>query len=130
MMADEFYCSIKLVSGEEVFSLISVDDNDGDPIIIMQNPVMIEMIEAPMGVMIKVIPWMKIPNDDLYFIKLDKVITMTEIKDQQTIALYNRYLNEDKEEEELGEDGRVKISNQMGYISSVEEARRRLEKLL
>ena len=128
-MAEEFYCSIKLVSGEEVFSLISIDDNDGDPIIIMQNPVMIEMIDAPMGVLIKVIPWMKIPDDDLYFIKLDKVITMTEINDAQTIALYNRYLSEDKEEV-FDEEGRVKISNQMGYISSVEEARKKLEKLL
>ena len=44
-MGDEFYAIIKLVSGEEVLSLIMViDENDGDPIIIMQNPIIIKML--------------------------------------------------------------------------------------
>ena len=29
-MGDEFYSSIKLVSGEEIFSLVSIDENDGE----------------------------------------------------------------------------------------------------
>jgi len=32
-MGEEFYCCIKLISGEEILSLISIDDNDGDPLI-------------------------------------------------------------------------------------------------
>jgi hypothetical protein len=130
-MGDEFYCSIKLVSGEEIFALISVDENDGDPIIILQNPVMIEMIESPVGIFVKINPWMKIPDDDLYMIKLDKVITMTEIKDKQTIQMYNRYLRDSngKDDDSSDETGKVSISNKMGYITSVEEARKRLENL-
>jgi hypothetical protein len=38
-MGEEFYCVLKLVSGEEILSLIMIDENDGDPIIILQNPV-------------------------------------------------------------------------------------------
>jgi hypothetical protein len=29
-MGDEFYAIIKLISGEEVLSLVSIDENDGD----------------------------------------------------------------------------------------------------
>jgi len=128
-MGDEFYCSLKLVSGEEIFSLIMIDENDGDPIIILQSPIIIEIMETPMGSFIKVNPWMKIPNDDFFMIKLDKVITMTEITDQSTIEIYNRYLNDDSDNM-VDKDGKVKLSNKMGYISSVQEARERLEKLL
>ena len=33
-MGEEFYCILKLVSSEEILSLIMIDENDGDPIII------------------------------------------------------------------------------------------------
>lgn len=128
-MGDEFYCSLKLVSGEEIFSLIMVDENDGDPIIILQSPIVIEITETPMGSFIKVNPWMKIPNDDFFMIKLDKIITMTEVTDPSTIEIYNRYLN-DESDNMVDRDGKVKLSNQMGYISSVQEARELLEKLI
>ena len=29
-MGEEFYCILKLVSGEEVISLIAIDENDGE----------------------------------------------------------------------------------------------------
>ena len=45
-MGDDFYCILKLVSGEEILSLISVDDNDGDPIVVLQNPVILELIDT------------------------------------------------------------------------------------
>ena len=38
-MGEEFYTVIKLITGEEIFALVTVDDNDGDPIILMQKPV-------------------------------------------------------------------------------------------
>ena len=41
-MGDEFYCILKLVSGEEILSLIMIDENNGDPIIILQNPVIMK----------------------------------------------------------------------------------------
>ena len=57
-MGEEFYAIIKLVSGEEVFSLIMVDDEQENPIIIMQNTVIIKMVNSPQGRFIKVKRWM------------------------------------------------------------------------
>ena len=77
-MGEEFYAIIKLVSGEEIFSLIMVDDEQENPIIIMQNPVLIKMLQSPHGSFIKVKPWMEHSEEDFVMISLDKVLTMTE----------------------------------------------------
>jgi hypothetical protein len=125
-MGDEFYAIIKLVSSEEIFSLVIIDENDGDPVIILQNPVIMKVFHNGQGSYIKVKPWMEIPNDDVFLIKLDKVITMTETKDKKMIELYNHYLSDDSVEV-YKPGGKVKPSEKMGYISSVEDARKRLE---
>ena len=126
-MGEEFHAVIKLVTGEEIFSLVCVDENDGDPILLLMNPVIMKVMRNHVGEYVKVRPWMDIPTDDFYIIKYDKIITMTEVKEGKMIEFYNKYLNEDDFDWE--EDGRTKISDKMGYISSVEDARKTLEKL-
>ena len=126
-MGDEFYSVLKLITGEEIFALVSIDENDGDPIIILQNPVIMKVGSNHVGSYIKIKPWMEIPNDDFFIIKLDKVITMTEIKDKNTIDFYERYLRDDDVDIEI--DGKVQISDKMGFISTVDDARKSLEKL-
>ena len=125
-MDEEFYCSLKLISGEEIFSLICVDENNGDPIIVLQNPVIMKVLNNHMATAIKIVPWMQIPNDDFFVIKFDKVITMTEVTDNSIINIYQKYLSDDNiSSQDI--NGKVTISNNMGYISSVEDARKRLE---
>ena len=126
-MGEEFHAVIKLVTGEEIFALVSVDENDGDPILLLMNPVVMKVMRNHVGQYVKVKPWMEIPTDDLYVIKYDKIITMTEVKEEQTIEFYNRYLNED--DVDFDDDGRTKISDKMGYISTVDDARNMLENL-
>ena len=126
-MGEEFHAVVKLVTGEEVFALVCVDENDGDPIILMMNPVVMKVMKNHVGQYVKVKPWMEIPTDELYVIKYDKIITMTEVKEEQTIEFYNRYLND--EDVDFEDDGRTKISDKMGYISTVDDARKMLESL-
>ena len=111
-MGEEFYCSLKLISGEEVFSLVCVDENDGDPIIILQNPVIMKIQQFMDKMVVKIKPWMEIPDDDFYFIKLDKIITMTEINDEITIEFYNKYIA-DEPVKSVETNGEVKITNKM-----------------
>ena len=128
-MGEEFYCVLKLVSGEEILSLICVDENDGDPIIVLQNPVVVKVYSGPTGSQVKIKPWMELPNDDFFMIKLDKIITMTETTDKKLIHLYHHYLSDDDSVELYKSSGEVKVSNEMGYVSSVEDARKKLEEL-
>tara|TARA_R100000353_G_scaffold114064_1_gene81660 strand:- start:61 stop:465 length:405 start_codon:yes stop_codon:yes gene_type:complete len=126
-MGEEFYAILKLVSGEEIFSLILVDDeHDADTVIVLQKPVIMWTVANPNGTFIKVKPWMELPNEDIFIIRLDKVITMTESNDKKLINVYNHYLNED--DPVYKENGLMKPNSEMGYISSVEDARRNLEK--
>jgi hypothetical protein len=128
-MEEEFYSILKLVSGEEIFSLISVDENDGDPIIILQKPVIMKTVTNSNDISyIKIKPWMEISDDDIFFIKLDKVITMTESKDTKLIQLYEYYLNDDSVEV-YKPGGQVSLDSEMGYIDTVKDARKKLEDL-
>ena len=126
-MGEEFHAVLKLVTGEEVFALVSVEENDGDPIILLMNPVIMKVMRNQGGHYVKVRPWMEISTDDLYVIKYDKIVTMTEVKEEETIEFYNRYLNDD--DTDFEDDGRTKISDKMGYISTVDDAREMLENL-
>ena len=128
-MGDEFYAILKLVSGEEIFSLIVVDnDHDDDTIIVLQNPVLMLSNTTPTGTYIKVKPWLDLPNEDIFMIRLDKVITMTESNDKKLIKLYYHYIKEE-DIAVYDQNGQTKPNQEMGYISSVADARKKLEKL-
>ena len=126
-MGDEFHAVLKLITGEEIFSLVSVDENDGDSILMLSNPVIMKMLSSPAGKYVKVKPWLELPDQDLFLIKYDKIITMSEVSDEQMIKFYNRYLNEDDVDIEI--DGKVSLTDKMGFITTVDDARLKLEEI-
>ena len=126
-MGDEFHAVLKLVTGEEIFALVSVDENDGDPIIMLSNPVIMKMLYSPQGQYVKVRPWLELPTEELFLLKYDKIVTMSEISDKNMIKFYEKYLNEEDIDIEL--DGRVTLNPKMGFITTVEDARKNLEKI-
>ena len=128
-MGEEFYAIIKLVSGEEILSLVMVDENDGDPVIVLQNPVTMKAFHNQYGMHLKVKPWIEMSSDDFFIVKLDKIITMTETKDEKLIDIYNNYIEDDDTIDVYNPSGKVKPSQKMGYISSVEDARKKLERI-
>ena len=128
-MGEEFYAIIKLVSGEEILSLVMVDENDGDPVVVLQNPITMKSFHNQHGMHIKVKPWIEMSSDDFFIIRPDKIITMTETKDERLIDIYTNYIEDDDTIDVYNPSGKVKPSSKMGYISSVEDAREKLERL-
>ena len=134
-MDNEFYATIKLVSGEEIFSLVSVEEDTDNPLIMLSNPVIMKMVSTPEGSIVKVKTWMSVPGEDPIVIRWDKVITVTEIKEVSVINIYNNYLEDERFDiNEIGEinkphrnDVKNKLTTKMGYISTVEDARKYLE---
>ena len=124
-MGDEFYGVIKLITGEEIFATISVDENNGNPVVLVNSPVIMKVLTHGVGQYVKIRPWLELPDEDMYLIDYSRIITMTEVKDKQMIHFYTRYLNDDEVDIEL--DGKVNINSQMGFISTVEDARKNLE---
>jgi len=122
----DFLAVIKLVSGEEIISTITPCEEDDRTLLLLDNPVMFEnvMIRNNGVGAIKVIPWVQAATDTILILDMDKVITMSEVFDKEVIRIYNRYLiDKDRESNESI------ISKDMGYLSSVTEARIFLEKL-
>ena len=85
------------------------------------------------GMYAKIKPWMELADDDMFVFRTDKIITMSEVKDQKVIKLYERYVEESNEEDDitklLPSGGEVKPDEKMGYVSSVENARKSLENI-
>ena len=137
MMVD-FHATIKLVTGEEIFALVSVDNSEDEPVIIMQNPVIMKVLSTGRGQMMKIRPWLEVPGDDVYIVKYDKVITMSEVKDKMIISMYQTYCDEGDFDFGTFVDDSMKtdkdkrnqeVTKKMGYISTVEDARKKLEDL-
>ena len=137
MMVD-FYATIKLITGEEIFALVSVDNSEDEPVIIMQNPVVMKVLSTGRGQMMKIRPWLEVPGDDVYIVKYDRVITMSEVKDKMIISMYQTYCDEGDFDFGTFVDDSMKtdkdkrnqeVTKKMGYISTVEDARKKLEDL-
>ena len=130
-MVDEFYATIKLITGEEIFGSVFVEEDMENPIILITHPVTMKMINAIEGSMIKLNTWLNVPGDDPVVIKWDKVVTMTEIKDKAIISIYNNYLEDEKfyitKIRSADNNVKNKLTDKMGYISTVNDARKYLE---
>ena len=130
-MGEEFVAIIKLVSGEEILASVCVDETGEEPIIIVHTPVTMKMINN--GMYVKIKPWMELADDDMFVFRTDKIITMSEVKDQKVIKIYERYVEEENEENSMDKilpaGGEVKPDEKMGYISTVEDARKNLEEV-
>jgi len=134
-MGEEFYAVLKLISGEEILSLVSIDENDGDPLLLLQNPITMKIYNTHHGMHIKVKSWIEMSSDNIFIIKPDRIITMTETTDDRLIDIYTSYINDEEEDDSLDlyntnnskESGLTRPSKKMGYISSVEDARKKLE---
>ncbi len=127
IMGEEFYAIIKLVSGEEIFSLVMSDEVNDDTVIVLQNPVIINMFNSHEGSYIKVKPWIELSNEDFFIIKMDKVLYITESKDKKLINVYNDYISDPDDISIKVSDNQIKPDSSMGYISSVQDARKKLE---
>ena len=132
----DFYATIKLVTGEEIFALVSVDNSEDEPVIIMQNPVIMKVLSTGRGQMMKIRPWLEVPGDDVYIMKYDRIITMSEVKDKMITSMYQAYCEEGDfdfgtfVDESMKTDKRThEVTKKMGYISTVEDARKKLEDL-
>ena len=125
-MKEEFYATIKLISGEEIFAQVTPCEEEDRTLLILDTPVIFESITIKhMGVnAMKVEPWISMGDDSMVLINMDKVITITEVKDEQILCIYNKYLR-DKDRD----SNQTKVNENMGFLASIAEARVSLEKL-
>ena len=125
-MEDDFYASIKLKTGEEIFARVLPCDEDDKINLIITNPIVVENYKSRSGMQgYKIEPWMKTTTEDMFLIRMEDVITITENNDAEMIILHESYV---KKISDLKNDKPL-ISRKMGYLASVDDAKKLLEKI-
>jgi hypothetical protein len=121
---DDFYATIKLKCGDEIFCKVAATEEEDRTLLLLSNPITVEEIVVRGTVTgYKVEPWLKTTEEDLIVINMDDVLTMTENSNIDMIVYYHDYLRKNHKE------NKSSLSREMGYISSVKEAKKSLEKL-
>jgi len=125
-MEEDFYATIKLVSGEEVFSKVCPCEEEDRILLILDNPIMIEMVHIrQLGITsMKVNPWIRYSDDSMFIIDMENVLTISEVTNLDLIKIHNKFVKE-----KYKKTNKTTPSQNMGYISSITEARVILEKL-
>ena len=123
---DDFYASIKLKSGEEVFARVAASEEEDRTMLILHTPVMFSEIKNKGGLVgYKVEPWLKTTREDMFIINMDNVITLSESSDMEMIVMYQHFLRDSQRDLQ----NQHKLNRRMGYISNVNDAKENLEKI-
>tara|TARA_B100001093_G_scaffold337562_1_gene322344 strand:+ start:263 stop:721 length:459 start_codon:yes stop_codon:yes gene_type:complete len=123
---DEFIATVKLVSGEEILTKVIVDYSSEEEQIILDNPVICQEVRShganvPLGY--KFEPWIKMTEEDVFILNLDKIITLSEIKDDLVIKTYENIIESGFKRQHPD------LDRSMGYVNDVDSARKIIEKL-
>jgi|TARA_Y200000002_G_scaffold345014_1_gene318626 hypothetical protein len=123
---DDFYATIKLKSGEEVFAKVAASEEEDRTMLIIHSPVTVAEIKNKGGLVgYKVEPWLKTTREDMFIINMDSVITLSESSDMEMIVMYQHYLRDSQREYH----NQHRLNRRMGYISNVNDAKENLEKI-
>ena len=125
MLEDDFYCTIKFKGGDEIFAKVAAEEDDDKTMLLISNPIVVEEVKVR-GTVVghKFEPWLKSSKDDMFLVNMDDVLTISESKDLETIAMHETF---SRQYDEFNQER--KLNRKMGYISTISEAKKSLEKL-
>lgn len=123
---EDFYATIKLKTGEEIFAKIAASEEEDRTMLIISSPIVISEIKnRSRTVGYKVEPWLKTSKDDMFIINLSDVLTLSESSDIEMIMMYQSYVRQSSREE----NNQPRMNRRMGYVSNVTDAKEILEKI-
>ena len=126
MIEDDFYATIKLKSGEEIYAKVAASEEEDRTLLLISNPITIVEVKTRTGLAgYKVEPWLKTTKEDLFVVNLDDVLTLSESSDLEMISIYQQFVRDS----DKAKTGQPKITREMGFISTVNDAKDILEKL-
>ena len=123
---EDFYATLKLKSGEEIFAKIAASEEEDRTMLIVSNPIIVSEVKSRAGVVgYKLEPWLKTTTEDMFIINMNDVLTISESSDIEMIMMYQNYLRQSIKEK----SSQSKLNRRMGYISNVNDAKEILEKI-
>ena len=127
MIEDDFYATLKLKSGEEIFAKVAASDEGDRTMLIINHPITVSEIRGKNGIVgYKVEPWLKTTKEDMFIMNLDNVMTLSESTDMEMICMHQNFIRDSHEDRQ---DQHTKLNRRMGYIATVNAARAKLEEI-
>ena len=126
-MEEEFYATLKLVSGEEIIAkMCYLTEEDR---ILLDRPLCVENAKQRKGQLevtgFHLREWMNASLEEEFIIPKDKVITISEIEGD-IVEFYNQTLQRLDSGKALAGRGK-KLPRESGYVGSVKEMKKTLE---
>ena len=126
-MEEEFYATLKLISGEEIVAKVCyLPDEDK---IMLEKPLQVELAKQRKGQLevsgFSFKDWISATFEEMFIIDRHNILTMTEI-DGQILEFYEKTINRLDGAKSLVGRGN-KLPRQSGYLGSVKEMKKTLE---
>ena len=131
---EEFYGTAKLTDGTEVLAkMLVVQDTDGTDIVFVSNPAKVHTTEAVQdnkrATVIGLKKWMVFSEEDFYIIPENQIISIAP-QSIEAKMMYKMFVRQEFDLEDIDESEReVEITESMGLIGKVDQARKSLEDL-
>lgn len=122
---EDFYCSIKLrYTGEEIFGKVAASEEEDRTLLIVSNPIVITETKVRSKTTgHKMEPWLKTSTEDMFILNMDDVLTMSESTNLEMILCYENFVSK------MFRNNYSELDRKMGYLGTVEETKKSLEKL-
>jgi len=128
MIEDDFYCTVKLKSGEEIFAKVAASEEEDRTMLLVSHPIIVNEIKGRMGVVgYKIEPWLKTTTDDMFVVNLEDVLTMSESTDIEMIMMYQDYIR--SSESDKNSTNQSSLDRKMGRLGNVNDVKEILEKI-
>jgi len=128
MIEDDFYCTVKLKSGEEIFARVAASEEEDRTMLLVSHPIIVNEIKGRMGVVgYKIEPWLKTTTDDMFVVNLEDVLTMSESTDIEMIMMYQDYIR--SSESDKNATNQSSLDRKMGRLGNVNDVKEILEKI-
>tara|TARA_R100001509_G_C4674959_1_gene151488 strand:+ start:85 stop:477 length:393 start_codon:yes stop_codon:yes gene_type:complete len=126
MIEDDFFATLKLKSGEEIFARVAASEEDDRTLLLVSNPVVVNEIKSRTGIVgYKVEPWLKTTTEDMFILNISDILTMSESSDIEMIMMYQDYVRSSNNDD----DNNTQLNRRMGRIGNVKDAKEVLEKI-
>ena len=128
MIEEDFYCTVKLKSGEEIFARVAASEEEDRTMLLVSHPIIVNEIKGRMGVVgYKIEPWLKTTTDDMFVVNLEDVLTMSESTDIEMIMMYQDYIR--SSESDKNSTNQSNLDRKMGRLGNVNDVKEILEKI-
>ena len=95
MIEEDFYCTLKLKTGEEIFAKVAASEENDRTMLIVSNPIVVSEIKnRSKTVGYKIEPWLKTTKEDMFIINLQDVLTLSESSDIEMIMIYQLFFRQ------------------------------------